>query len=156
MSRLSATATSVIPGGQPWLYILGGFVLLALLPWAPPAKPVPAAIVNLDNCNGCSRCFDDCPFGALTMVPRTDGRAYDLEPIVDLGTCTSCGICAGSCPTSTPFRRAGPIRPGIELPHHTIATLRDEVVADGDVSEGGPRILVFGCETSNVAELRQA
>ncbi|MCG8370388.1 MAG: hydrogenase iron-sulfur subunit [Proteobacteria bacterium] len=146
----------VVPGGQLWLYILGGLALLALLPWAPPVKRLPAATVDLDNCNGCTRCFDDCPFGALTMVPRTDGRAYDLEPIVDPALCTSCGICAGSCPTSTPFRRAGPIRPGIELPHHTIGTLRDQIVTANGAWPAGPRVLVVGCNTSNVGELRRS
>ena len=29
----------VIPGGQLWLYLVGGLVFLALMPWLPPAKP---------------------------------------------------------------------------------------------------------------------
>ena len=78
--------------------MIGGFVVLALLPWVPPAAKTPAARVDLDNCNGCSRCFDDCPFSAITMVPRSDGGAYELEPAVDPDFCTSCGICAGSAP----------------------------------------------------------
>ena len=87
------------------------------------------------------------------MVPRSDGRAYDVEPVVNPANCTSCGICAGSCPTSTPFRRAVPIQPGIELPDRTIAALRDELVVEH--AGNGPHILVFGCETSNVGELQQ-
>ncbi len=141
----------VIPGGQLWLYLIGGFVLLGVLPWMPPAKPVPAAAVNLDNCNGCTRCFDDCPFGAISMVPRSDGRAYDAEPIVNVNQCTSCGICAGACPTSTPFRRAGPLQPGIDLPHRSIASLREELVAAGSAE----RVLVFACETADADALRQ-
>lgn len=145
----------VIPGGQLWLYFLIGFVVLSLMPWLPPAKRVQPAAVDLDNCNGCTRCFDDCPFSAITMVPRTDGRAYDTEPVVNPTHCTSCGICAGSCPTSTPFRRAVPIQPGIELPHRTIGGLRDEIMMVPDAEADGPRIMVFGCETSNVADLEQ-
>ena len=139
----------VIPGGQLWLYLIAGFILLSILPWLPPAKRVPTASVNLANCNGCTRCFDDCPFGAITMKPRSDGRAYEAEPVVNPNQCTSCGICAGSCPTSTPFRRAGPLEPGIDLPHKPIASLRDEIVANSAAGQ----ILVFACDTSDIDDL---
>ena len=145
----------VVPGGQLWLYVIGGLVLLALLPWLPPAKQAKPDLVDLDNCNGCTRCFDDCPFGAISMVPRSDGRAYDLEPIVNAANCTSCGICAGSCPTSTPFRRAVPIQPGIELPDRTISDLRDEIAGELETDSDGVKVLVFGCETSSVVDLKQ-
>lgn len=141
----------VVPGGQLWLYVVAGFAVLALLPWAPPAKRVEPAVVNLENCNGCARCFDDCPFGAITMVPRTDGRAYDAEPVVNVNQCTSCGICAGACPTSTPFRRSGPLQPGIELPQRRIASLREELVA----GESKPGVLVFACDTGDVDGIAQ-
>ena len=143
----------VVPGGQLWLYIVAGFAFISLLPWLPVEKTQPEAKVSLANCNGCSRCFDDCPFSALTMVPRSDGRPYDLEPVVNPDNCTSCGICAGSCPTSTPFRRAKPIEPGIELPHRTISTLREAVMAP--MTEGGdaPRVIVFACDHSDAERL---
>ena len=141
----------LVPGGQLWLYLCAAFVLLAVLPWAPPAKRVPAAAVDLENCNGCTRCFDDCPFGAITMVPRTDGRAYESEPVVNVNQCTSCGICAGACPTSTPFRRSGPLQAGIELPHRSIAGLRDELVGE----TGRASIIVFACDTGDTDELQQ-
>ena len=141
----------VVPGGRLWLYVFGGFFVLAILPWVPPAKRVPAAVVNLDNCNGCARCFNDCPFGAISMVRRSDGRAYDTEPAVNPNQCTSCGICAGSCPTSTPFRRSGPLEPGIDVPNNSIAALRDAVVTGGSAEQ----ILVFACESSGTEALQQ-
>jgi coenzyme F420-reducing hydrogenase delta subunit/ferredoxin len=141
---------NVIPGGQLWLYLVGGLIFFALMPWLPPAKPVPAATVNLSNCNGCARCFDDCPFGALAMVPRTDGLAFDAQPAVNVNNCTSCGICVGSCPTATPFRRAGPLQPGIELPYKTIAALRDELITVSDQQDTSPRVIVFACDTSDL------
>jgi coenzyme F420-reducing hydrogenase delta subunit/ferredoxin len=143
----------VVPGGQLWLYLVAGFLVLGLLPWAPPETKKPEAAVSLANCNGCSRCFDDCPFSALTMVPRTDGRPYELEPVVDPDNCTSCGICAGSCPTSTPFRRAKPIEPGIELPHRTIGALREQILAPWAAANGSPRVLVFSCDHGNADRL---
>jgi len=143
----------VVPGGQLWLWLLGFFVVMSLLPWLPREKPVPEAVVSLENCNGCSRCFDDCPFSALTMVPRRDGRPYELEPVVNLDNCTSCGICVGSCPTSTPFRRAKPITPGIELPNRTIGALREQVTAPFPDTHGAPRVIVFACDHSRAAHL---
>ena len=146
----------LIPGGRLWLYLAGGGVLLALLPWMPPQKRKPAAVVSLENCNGCSRCFDDCPFSAITMVPRTDKRAYDLEPVVSADNCMSCGVCAGSCPTSTPFRRAKPITPGIELPDRTIGDLRKELMSTSETFDDGPRVLVFACDHSGSEYLADA
>jgi len=143
----------VVPGGRLWLYAGAIFIILGLLPWMPPATKTPEARVDLDNCNGCARCFDDCPFGAITMVPRSDGRAYDFEPLVSAANCTSCGICAGSCPTSTPFRRAGPIAPGIELPHRSIAALRGQLTEPWPAGVRGPRVLVFSCDHSDADRL---
>ena len=141
----------VVPGGQLWLYLLAGFLVLAVLPWAPPARGAQAATVNLDNCNGCARCFDDCPFGAITMVPRTDGRDYESEPVVNVNQCTSCGICAGACPTSTPFRRSGPLQPGIDLPQRSIANLRDELVT----GTGNTKVLMFACDSGDTNDIEQ-
>ena len=143
----------VVPGGQLWLYLVGGFALLAALPWLPPEQKVGQAKVSLANCNGCTRCFDDCPFSAITMVPRSDGRPYELEPAVNPDNCTSCGICAGSCPTSTPFRRAKPIEPGIELPHRTISGLREQLLAPWVPGFEGPRVIVFACDQGNAERL---
>ena len=143
----------IIPGGQLWLYVVAGFIFLGILPWLPPARSKATARVDLDNCNGCARCFDDCPFGAITMVPRTDGTVYDVEPLVNSANCTSCGICAGSCPTSTPFRRARPIVPGIELPDRTIGELREQLLLPWSQQANGPRVLLFACDHSNAERL---
>ena len=131
-----------IPGGQLWLIIFGGFLLLAIMPWLPPEKRDPAAVVSLENCNGCGRCFDDCPFGAISMVPRSDGMAYDTEAAVNVDNCLSCGICVGACPTATPFRRATAIVPGIELPDHPVAELREATMAASGRFGADPRVLV--------------
>jgi len=134
-----------VRGGTLWLLLVGGSVLLTLLPWLPPLRKAPAARVDLDNCNGCSRCFADCPFGAITMVRRTDGLAFEQEALVDPGMCMSCGICVGACPTATPFRRASDLSAGIELPDRSVAGLRDEVVAAAAKLTGEAKVIVFGC-----------
>ncbi|NJD33048.1 MAG: hydrogenase iron-sulfur subunit [Gammaproteobacteria bacterium] len=132
-------------GGSLWLVLAGGSLLLSLLPWLPPLRKPPPARVDLANCNGCSRCFADCPFGAITMVQRTDGLAFEQEAKVDADQCMSCGICVGACPTATPFRRAGALSAGIELPDRSVAGLRDELIAATAKLSGPARVLVIGC-----------
>ena len=135
----------VVPGGQLWLALVGGTVLLALFPWLPPMRPQPVARVDLDNCNGCGRCFDDCPFSAITMEARSDAKAFEAEAVVNADNCVSCGICVGACPTATPFRRAGDLVPGIQLPDHAIADLREQTMSVAHGLNGDCRVLVFAC-----------
>lgn len=138
----------VVPGGRLWLLLAGTTAILAVLPWVPPARPAPVAAVDLDNCNGCGRCFEDCPFSAITLEPRSDGRAFDTEAVVNDANCVSCGICVGACPTATPFRRASALVPGIELPAHPVAGLRDRTLAAAAAFEPGVRVLVYACEAA--------
>lgn len=136
----------MIPGGALWLVVLGGTAVLLVLPWVPPLRRPAVAAVDLDNCNGCRRCVDDCPFSAITMQARTDGAPFDAEAVVDANLCMSCGICAGSCPTSTPFRRATSLVPGIQLADYTIAELRERTLAAAQSLEGNQRVMVYACE----------
>jgi len=128
-----------------WLILVGGSVFMTLLPWLPPLRRTAPARVDLPNCNGCARCFADCPFGAITMVARTDGLKFEQQAAVSDSLCMSCGICVGACPTATPFRRAGDLTPGIELPQRSIARLREQVVSAAATVQGELRVLVFGC-----------
>jgi Pyruvate/2-oxoacid:ferredoxin oxidoreductase delta subunit/coenzyme F420-reducing hydrogenase delta subunit len=59
--------------------------------------PAPAW-VNQDLCTGCTQCYLDCPYQAITMVtaPETN-TASELVAEVNPSLCTACGICAGSC-----------------------------------------------------------
>jgi ferredoxin len=144
----------VIPGGQMWLIVFGGLLVTALLPWMPPATSPPAAVVSLDNCNGCARCFDDCPYSAISMVPRSDGKGYDTQAEVMVENCMSCGLCVGACPTATPFRRATAVVPGIELPGHPIGELREQTLAASKEFVKGRRILVYACERVGTESLQ--
>lgn len=56
-------------------------------------------VVNIikDRCSGCTVCAIDCPYKALEMVERTDGKRHKYIAIEDTGLCVSCGICVGSC-----------------------------------------------------------
>ena len=134
-----------LPGPVTWGAALVLLVILGATPWLPPMKRPPAAVVDLANCNGCTRCVLDCPYNALAMVARTDGRPFEREARVDPSYCVSCGICAGSCPTAMPFRRASALVAGIDLPQLTVGTLRGQVEAAAAELSGRSRIMVFSC-----------
>lgn len=139
----------IIGNGGLWGLTVVCSLLLFLLPWLPPLRRAKqqAAVVDLANCNGCTRCADDCPFAAIDMRPRSDGRPFTREAVVDPALCVACGICVGSCPTAMPFRRASALIPGIDLPEATVASLRDRVDAAAGQLSGNARVVVFGCES---------
>lgn len=132
--------------GFMWGFAFVGTLLLILIPWLPPRRRRSPARIDLANCNGCTRCYVDCPFSAIEMVARSDGAPFEREAKVDSELCVSCGICAGACPTSTPFRRASELSPGIDLPDFTMADLRARTLAAAKGLSGRDRILVFDCE----------
>ena len=137
----------VWPAQQVWMLTTGVTLLLMIVPWILPKKDGPKAIVDLDNCNGCGLCFDDCPFDAITLQARTDGARYDHEVVVDPALCGACGICAGSCPASNPFRSSRKeLKTGIDMPQLSVDKMRSltrETIAE---MEGDLKIIVYGCE----------
>ena len=134
------------PGPVTWGASGALLFILVAMPWLPPMRKPAAAVVDLANCNGCTRCFDDCPYNAIMMGNRTDGRPFERQAVVNSALCVGCGICAGACPTSMPFRTASDLIPGIDLPDHSISALRESVHAAAENLRGKSRVLVFGCE----------
>ncbi len=128
-----------------WALLLGLLLLLVLLPWLPPRRTASAARVDLANCNGCARCFADCPFGAITMAPRSDGEPFAQQAVVNPDQCMACGICVASCPTATPMRSAEDFVAGIELPERPLAALREEVRQLASRLQGETRLIVVTC-----------
>ena len=136
----------LVPPSVIWTGAMLITVLLSGLPWLPPRKEAEAAQVFLDFCNGCARCEDDCPYAAITMVPRSDGAPFPQEAKVDPDRCVACGICMGSCPSSTPFRRSGPLITGIDLPGRTLERVRTEVITAAADLSGPGRVMTIACE----------
>jgi len=132
--------------GAVWAFAAAFTVMLAALPWLPPLRRVSTAVVDLDNCNGCTRCAEDCPFNAVSMQPRTDGLPFEREAAVDEALCVGCGLCAGACPTATPFRRATELIPGIDLPDRSLRRLREDLERAAAGLAGDTRVVVFGCD----------
>lgn len=132
--------------GAVWALIAGSTLLLAALPWLLPRRRQPAAEVHLPDCTGCGFCADDCPYGAIDMVPRSDGRNFELEARVNASLCVSCGICTGACPSSSPFRQREPLTTGIEMPHFGMEAFRGELDRARDSGKTAGKVLLFGCE----------
>ncbi len=136
-----------------WFALAGALLALFALPFLPQPAPAPVAVVDADNCNGCRRCFDDCPYAAVTMVPHPTRGVRQLAQ-VDADLCASCGICVGACPSSSPFRSGAELVTGIDMPSAPIGMLRRKLVS-GMVSLGNQpnKIAVFGCDHG--ADVRQ-
>lgn len=139
--------------GAVWMLLLGISAMLMVAPWLPPARTRTAAQVDLDNCNGCNRCADDCPFGAIEMRPRTDGASYSQEAFVDPDLCVSCGICVGACPTATPFRKRSDLLPGIDLPSLAAVAMKQRIEDVAAGLSGQARVLCFVCRGNRYSNL---
>ncbi len=129
-----------------WTLVLGGLVLLVALPFLPQPTPAPAAVVDAANCNGCRRCFADCPFAAVTMVPHPNQKLGKQMARVDADLCTGCGICVGACPSSTPFRSATELVTGIDMPQAPIGALRTRLRQGIAALRVERPLVAFGCD----------
>ncbi|MEX0648684.1 MAG: cytochrome b N-terminal domain-containing protein [Balneolaceae bacterium] len=92
--------TERLQGGVLWLIFLAGFVAASAVPWIiKRRKKDTQPVVNQLKCNGCVQCFNDCPYNAITMIPREKGNPKKSEFVaeIDHSICVSCGICVGSC-----------------------------------------------------------
>ncbi len=142
--------------GGAWALAIGLSMLLCVLPWLPTRhKQIPVAEVNLDDCSGCRLCVADCPYEAVVMRPRSDGKHFLEEAVLVEDRCVSCGICVGACPSSSAFRSEPEYVSGIEMPSLLISGLRTVMMNDLVKLEGDIRIMVIGCDNAaNIEKLR--
>ncbi|MDO9165383.1 MAG: hydrogenase iron-sulfur subunit [Rhodoferax sp.] len=136
----------ITSAGFVWSTLGGVLFLLLLLPFLPQTRVFPVAKVDPDNCNGCRRCFEDCPYAAVTMVPHPNRRVARQMAQVDADLCASCGICVGACPSSTPFRSVSELVTGIDLPHSPINNLRQQLQEALARLDTEHKLVIFGCD----------
>ncbi|MBT3342480.1 MAG: 4Fe-4S binding protein [Gemmatimonadetes bacterium] len=84
---------------QHSLLFVCGLLLVGLsLPWwwkpGKDRQPQPSTS-DESACTGCGQCSTDCPYEAISMVPRDDGTLPHSR--VNPQLCVSCGICSASC-----------------------------------------------------------
>ncbi len=138
--------TQATSAGFVWALVLASIGGLFALPFIRPRVALAVARVDPAHCNGCRRCADDCPYGAIAMVPHPNGRRGIELARVDADLCASCGICVGSCPSSTPFRSTQRLETGIDMPQWPINGLRRRLEAQLAAARGAPCFVVFGCD----------
>jgi ferredoxin len=135
--------TARLSGGGIWLAtLLAGAGLLTVPWWLARRRPRPEfqATVNISRCFSCTLCSHDCPFGAITMVPRTDGKPFPSQAQIDPDRCIGCGVCAGACDTQ-----------GIGLAWFDAqqVTRELETLVLAETARGTPPALAFVCAQSD-------
>lgn len=124
-----------------WWAAFGGLLALALaVPWllGPLARrPVRPVLLDEAACTGCTLCAADCPYRALRMVERQDGRRHKYVAQLDPGLCVACGICIGSCAPGALRLPADPAQP---------AALDWRAALAAAAQAGRPRRAVFICQ----------
>jgi quinone-modifying oxidoreductase subunit QmoB len=95
----------------------------------------------LQKCTMCGRCSQECPFGAIELVPEKN------TPFVVTNRCRRCGTCLGACPVQI-----------ISFDDYTVemvaSMIKSVEIPEGD--EEKPRILVFACENDAYPALDMA
>ncbi|MCK4567548.1 MAG: hydrogenase iron-sulfur subunit, partial [Candidatus Thorarchaeota archaeon] len=63
------------------------------------------AVLDVDDCVGCSLCAQHCPRGVPIMIEQTDSEETSeddkilFKAVIDTLNCHSCGVCQSLCPT---------------------------------------------------------
>lgn len=142
--------TERLPTWTGWLGAIAVFGIALLVPRLtrrPRTGSFSPSVVDERICTGCEQCPKDCPWDAITMHPRTDGRET-LVARVDPLRCVSCGICAGSC---APMGVGPPLRTGRDQ----LVTLR-AFTSSHELPNSRPverRIMAMTCENAAPAHL---
>lgn len=120
-------------------------LFLFFVPWYGRRMRREPAEVVYENCTGCEQCVADCPYEAVYVRPRTDGRNWPLEAVVKPERCASCGICVGACDYKA-----------IDLPFLTEKEIKEKItITSRNVKSSGegPHLFVFMCENSNPPDI---
>ena len=95
---LPLVITEHLKGGTLWVLTLVGITGITIVPWVLVKRRSQTARVLESRCNGCTQCYQDCPYNAITMMPRLEGKGRsESYAVIDPARCVGCGICVGSC-----------------------------------------------------------
>jgi ferredoxin/coenzyme F420-reducing hydrogenase delta subunit len=142
---LPIVMTDRLGGGMLWVVFLLGGIIPSSVPWLLSRVRRAPAFVAVSRCNACMQCYEDCPYDAISMIPRSDGSTrYAVEANVDPAKCVRCGLCSGSCGTAA-----------IDVPWLDVLESRrhvEEWIADATRSGESPH-LALACAHSAGARL---
>ena len=132
--------------GPIWLIFGVATVVLFVAPWWAPKRPVAKTVIDASKCNGCTQCFQDCPFNAIKLI-ETDptGRESEFFAQIDPDRCVGCGICVGSCDSSA-----------IDAPRLSLLDSRRFVntISKAKEADGDSTCVAFVCGASAGSALR--
>jgi ferredoxin/coenzyme F420-reducing hydrogenase delta subunit len=136
---LPVALTDRLGAGALWAGLLVVGVVVWTVPWTLVRRRARVAEVEAARCNSCTLCYRDCPYDAIQMVPRTDGKDLPTQARVDPQKCIGCGICAGSCDSA-----------GIGLPWFDVVRKRTQMdrFVDDAVAGGEKPFVAFVCTES--------
>ncbi|MHA2142331.1 MAG: hydrogenase iron-sulfur subunit [Candidatus Thorarchaeota archaeon] len=112
-------------------------------------KAARGAVLDVDDCVGCSLCAQQCPRGVPLMIEQTDAEEEDeaqkilFKAAIDTLNCHSCGVCQSLCPSGA-----------TQLNFLSNSQLWSEIetVLDGADSEY-PITVCFYCEECSVSTI---
>ncbi len=84
------------------------------------------AVVNEHSCDGCALCIDVCPYHAIELIEKEQGKGKAPLKLVRVNTakCKGCGLCQGTCPMR-----------GIDVAGFTMEQLSSQIKAALDTAE---------------------
>jgi quinol-cytochrome oxidoreductase complex cytochrome b subunit/coenzyme F420-reducing hydrogenase delta subunit len=120
-----------------WALVFGTGLVVVSLPWLLRGQAPARARVDNPACTGCTRCWKDCPYEAIVMVPRHDGTRYKQVAVVNPAKCVGCGICVGACDSA-----------GILLGDQPVSVLGEAVtwrLRAATAAGEAPPVVVYAC-----------
>jgi len=120
-----------------WALVFGTGLVVLALPWILGGQRPARARVENPACTGCTRCWKDCPYEAIVMVPRAEGGRYKQVAVVNPAKCVGCGICVGACDSA-----------GILLGDQPVTVLGEAVawrLRAASAAGEAPPVVVYAC-----------
>ncbi len=107
------------------------------------------AVLNVDDCVGCSLCAQQCPRGVPLMIEQTEEEVLDedqkfiFKAAIDTLNCHACGVCQSLCPSGA-----------TQLNFLSNDQLWSEIEATLEKADGAkPTTLCFYCEECAVSTI---